>query len=253
MPRKYSTKYQKNSGKYTKFKPISKKRAYSEVSAYNKSTMAAARLYKLKSNQIERKTFDAISVVAVSFANNVAPAATPFAPVSTASGGCLNQIPLGNSSITRIGRRVTMKAVQIRGTIEAGSSGTISRASVLLIWDRTPNQSASLPPWTSILTNQYTVALTNKDYASRFKILRRWDYGVVGAGTTAAATSDNSVICMDEFIPLKDKVTVWTQTDTTGLYPTMMEGALLLYTVSDDSSANTFPSAYFSTRVYFDE
>lgn len=208
-----------------------------------------------RTNQLEKKTFDALSSTGfnMSFSTALAPAATPFVSTNITTGGCLNQIPLGNSSVTRIGRRVTMKAVQIRGTIEAGSSGIISRGALLLIWDRTPNQSANLPTWTSIMNTQDSRSLTNKDNAPRYKILRRWDFAVIGNTALATNLTDQTLFNVEEYIPLKNKVSVWTSTDVTGLYPTMMEGALLLYATSDDAGVNAFPLGTFSTRVYYEE
>nr|WAE43234.1 MAG: capsid protein [Cressdnaviricota sp.] len=200
---------------------------------------------------LDHKTFDAIQAVTVVMDNATAPAATPFAPVAGATGGCLNQVPLGNSSITRVGRRMSINAVAIRGHIVAGTAGILSKATVLLIWDRNVNSSNALPPWTSVLTAQNPDQLTNKDNAPRFKILRRWDFILSGANG-AASTNDSSIYNVEEFVKLKNKVTLWTAGDSTGLYPNMVEGGLLLYTCSDKAGTSS-PVGVFSTRIYYQD
>lgn len=201
----------------------------------------------------EHKTFDAIAVVSPDSGNATAPAATPFAPIAGATGGCINQVPLGNNSITRVGRRFANTAVSIRGSVNAGTTTTIAKATMLLIWDRNVNQSAALPAWNTILNSQSPNALTNKDNAPRFKILRRWDYVLSGNNATAGQQNDNSMISIDYFVKLKNKITLLTAADTTGVYPDMVEGGLLLYTTSNQVSGTTAPVFTLSTRLYFSD
>jgi len=200
---------------------------------------------------LEHKTFDAIASVVVESGNDTAPASTPFAPVATKTGGCINQVPIGNSSITRVGRRFSNNAVAIRGHVTSGSTTKVAHATMFLIWDRNVNQSAALPAWTTILTSQTSAALTNKDNAPRFKILRRWDYVLTGNDTTAAQSNDTSMIYIDEFVKMKNKVTLFTAADSTGSYPDMVEGGLLLYCTSNVIAGTTSPQFTLSTRLYF--
>lgn len=200
----------------------------------------------------EHKTFDAISVVTVAADTGSGVATTPFAPVAGATGGCINQVPLGNSSITRVGRRLAINAVAIRGAVSCGTAGTIAKTTLLLVWDRNVNQSAALPPWTSLLTVQHSSSLTNKDNAPRFKILRRWDFMITGKNVSGT-TNDNSIELVEDFVKLKNKITLFTTADTTGLYPNMMEGGLLLYTCSDQAAGTSAPSFTLSTRIYFQD
>jgi len=91
----------------------------------------------------------------------------------------LNTVPTGTSGTTRIGKRVNCKAVHIRGYITAASATTLEAIATILLWIRTPNQAVALPAWTEILATQSAAALTNRDNAPKFKILRRWDHKVV--------------------------------------------------------------------------
>lgn len=205
---------------------------------------------------MEHKSFDynpTGAIVAMQTGMTVALATTPFAPTSTTSGGCINQIPRDTSSITRIGRRLNLTAVAIRGFVVSGVTATYAKCTMLLIWDRTPNQNAALPPWTSILTQQNSYSLTNKDNAPRFKILRRWDYCLVGDSDSATSVQDSTVQTIEEYVTLKNKVTVFTTADTTGLYPDMMEGGLLLYVTSNIVDGTAAPQVVVNTRVYYND
>lgn len=201
----------------------------------------------------EHKTFDAVAVVSPDAGNNTGPAATPFAPVAGATGGCINQVPIGTSSITRVGRRFANTAVAIRGSVNSGTTTTIAKASMILVWDRNVNQSAALPTWNAILNSQSPNSLTNKDNAPRFKILRRWDFTLAGNNATAGQQTDCSIQSIDEFVKLRNKVTLMTAADSTGVYPDMVEGGLLLYTTSNQVTGTTAPVFTLSTRLYFQD
>lgn len=209
------------------------------------------------SRAVEHKTFDynpTGAPVVMTSDNDAVPATTPFAPAATFSGGCINQVPLGNSSITRTGRKLSITAVAIRGRIywpvAAIASSISSKVSLLLIWDRNVNQSAALPAWNTILNAQNSISLTNKDNAPRFKILRRWDFIITNG---ASSNNDSSMVSVDEFVKMKNKITYFTTADTTGLYPNMQEGGLLLYFTSDTATGAACPLGEFNTRVYFQD
>jgi hypothetical protein len=205
---------------------------------------------------IEHKTFDwnpTGATVALAMGNDVAVATTPFAPNNAASLGCINQVPLGNSSITRVGRRLNITAVALRGQIYAGSTSPAVKGTVLLIWDRHPNKAAALPAWNTILNAQTPDALTNKDYAPRFKILRRWDFAAVGSGSSGANQTSAGQFVIDEFVKLKNKVTIWDAADTTGVVTNMLEGGLYLAQVCDEAQSTSALTLVCNTRVYFQD
>lgn len=203
----------------------------------------------------EHKTFDGTAApVAVQngFSNAGTVAGTPFAVVNGSSAFCLNQVPLGNSSITRVGRRFANTAIALRGRIIAGSTGTVCAATMVLVWDRNPNQGAAIPPFTSVFSTQAPESLTNKDNAPRFKILRRWVHMIIG-NNTAGQLTDCSEVYFDEFVKLKNKITLLTAADTTGLITDMVEGSLLLYIMGDTAPGTTSASLVLQTRLYFSD
>lgn len=205
---------------------------------------------------IEHKTFDfnpSGANLDLPCGNDVGPAGTPFAPAAGATLGCINQVPLGNSSITRVGRRLNITAVAIRGQIFPGSTSPCLKAAVLLIWDRHPNKAAALPAWNTILNAQTPDSLTNKDYAPRFKILRRWEFAMVGSGSAGANQTSAGQWNIDEFVKLKNKVTIWDAADTTGIVTNMLEGALYLAQVCDEAQGTAAATLRVNTRVYFQD
>lgn len=172
------------------------------------------------------------------------------------SAWCINQVPLGNSSITRVGRRLAITAVALRGSIFAGTDGTTASIALVLVWDRNPNLGAAIPPFLSVFTAQNPSSLTNKDNAPRFKILRRWQYAING-DENAANQTDNTRIVFDEFVKLKNKVTLFKTSDSDGSLPDMVEGSLLLYALGDKgliaTTRTAAPSLTIAARIYFDD
>jgi len=206
---------------------------------------------------MEHKTYDAtagIVSVANCFNTNGVVAPTPFVMVAATSAWALNQVPLGNSSVTRVGRRFQNTAIALRGQIYAASATVESVCTMVLVWDRHPNQNAAIPAFATVFTQQHSGSLTNKDNASRFKVLRRWTYEIIGNATTAGQQTDKTVVYFDEFVKMKNKVTLLTAADTTGLITDMVEGALYLYVMGDAAlGATTSPGMQMQTRLYFSD
>lgn len=221
----------------------SSKRAYTRAQGYT-GTVPLTRNF-------DKCTFDAAQSVSLTncYSTTGAVVTTPFTVGSSAFP--LNQIPQGNSSITRVGRRCGLSAVAIRAVIAAGATTTATNCVTLLVWDRNPNQNSTMPTFAQILNSQATMSLTNKDFAPRFKILRRWDHQVIGSAGNQY--TDKSVQYIDEFIPLKNKQTIWTAADTTGLVSNMQAGGLYMYLVGDALAGTTAPTMVLSTRVYFQD
>jgi len=213
---------------------------------------------EVKYNRLkEHKTFDSVAAPTSAinaFSTDGPVAGTPFAPITGASAYCLNQVPRGDSSITRNGRRFANTAIALRGAIVAGTAGVTSMAAMILVWDRHPNQGAAIPAFSTVFSQQFATSLTNKDNAPRFKILRRWVWPIIG-NQTAGQTTDCSIIYFDEFVKMKNKVTLLTTADSTGLLPDMVEGSLLLYCMGIDNTAgNDAPTLLgLQTRLYFSD
>lgn len=166
----------------------------------------------------------------------------------------LNTIPQGSTAITRIGKRVIMKALQIRGYLIPGATTVQDKCSILLVYVRSNNLAATLPPWDTILDTQHSNSLTCRDNATKFKILRRWDYAMGGNNTVAQQVTP--LITFDEYIVFKKPlVAQWKTVAAEGTIAQFEKGSLLLCTVGAVGvTANTTKCiGTFRTRLYFTE
>lgn len=170
-------------------------------------------------------------------------AATPGAVV-------INQVPQGTTQSSRLGRRMLMKALRLKGFVQAAATGTISQVALSLVHQLPPNNPANMPPYADIWTAQSVNSLRNVDNDDKLKIVRRFDWGVCGNATTPQTGQE--LIPFDEYITFpKGIVTEWTFADTTGTYSNMEKGALMLYAQGNASA--TPPQIFLSARLYFDD
>jgi len=178
---------------------------------------------------------------------------------ASASAVVLNQVPLGNSSTTRIGRKLAMKALHIRFKVEA-SSAAAAAADVqtavfvaLVLIRKNDRVTTALPPQNTVFCSQNMLTLTNIDNADRFKILRKWDCWPVGDKDLAGDRTASSAFIFDEYVKLKGIQTVWTQGDTTGTFDNMEEGALCLYVRGSSAAATSTNAVRFVSRLYYSD
>lgn len=164
----------------------------------------------------------------------------------------LNTIPQDSSPTGRIGKKVMMTGVAIRGWILTNTTYTTQKASILLVYVRNNNQAATLPAFTEVLTAQSSNGLTNRDNASKFKILRRWDYAIYGDFDTAPGGNANAFV-IEEFIKFKKPLEAcWTAAGTAGTIGQFEKGSLILMTVGTTTEASaTYAQVECNTRVYF--
>jgi len=191
----------------------------------------------------EVKTVDT-SCTAMRFSSDSAAANTTY---------LINTVPTGNSAVSRIGKKIAMSAVQIRGQINAASASDANKLCLLLVYVRNNNAAAALPAITEIMVAQESSSLTNRDLAQKFKILRRWEFMQQGAlvGAAAGQTSASN-FAFDEYVPLKQLEAMWTSASTAGTIGEFEKGSLLLIGFGDTAyGATTTPLGFFNTRVYF--
>lgn len=165
----------------------------------------------------------------------------------------LTIIPTGNTVNTRVGKQVGLVAFQMKGCVRAATL-TSTHGALLLVYDREPNAQAAVPGLTDILTSATSNALTNRDNAPRFKIVRRWDYNVVGNGG-GASSPDSSLHIVDEYVKFNpDNYPIkWTAANTDGAYASKIKGALLLLYVGDVANGTTTPVANLQVRVDYQD
>lgn len=165
----------------------------------------------------------------------------------------LNTIAQDASPTGRIGKKVLLKSLAIRGTISVANTLNCGKVAMLLVYVRNNNQAATLPAWTEIMVAQNANALTNRDNASKFKILRRWDFKTIGDSDATPPTSE-SIQIVEEFVKFKKPLEAcWTAAGTAGTIGQFEKGSLLLMTcgaVGQGSGPATFVG---NTRCYFND
>lgn len=196
------------------------------------------------------KLFDSTAaVVAMGVGFDLLIGTTPFAPVSTAMSAVLNQVPLGVSQGQRLGRRLTMKTLRIRGSFEITSASDMDQMCTLwLIYQKIVNQS-TMPTLATLFTQQHPDALPALSSIAEFEFLFEKTLVCVGNRTTPLVT-DMSVQLFDFTVDLEQRLTMFSTSDTTGSYNNMQVGGLYLYVLGNRTAALS-GSLSLSTRLEF--
>ena len=168
-----------------------------------------------------------------------------YACDTTGSITLLNPIPQGATQITRVGKKVMIKHLQLRGLLAANTATTIADTTYLVVYDRRPT--AALPAISDILKNTTSSAFSNDDNTGRFRILRRSDAVLSGNSTTP--TTGNEVRDVTEFIKV-GLPTVYKALGT-GAIADISEGAIYLVTVGSNAAGTTAATLTTASRVRF--
>jgi len=155
---------------------------------------------------------------------------------------CLNALNQGSGSYTRIGRKINMKSVRVKGrilltcgvTADVPDNGA-SVCRVVVLLDRSPNLRA-LPTWDTIFGATSSLGVDTSRYdgnlrpnaMERFRILKDWIQPVVPVtvptavigGVTELSTSEGMAY-IDEFISLAGLQATYSGTNTAPTAPTV--------------------------------
>jgi len=168
---------------------------------------------------------------------------------TTGSVTTINSIANGTSQTQRIGKKITMKSVQIRGHLNNGSAATWNLASVLIVYDRRPGTTQAV--LTDIFKTPATsLQLNNDSGAGRFKIVARWDQILSGIPGTTTGTTQSS-ICFDKFVKLTSARNVVYKAVGTGASGDFEEGELLLCCLGNNTTGTGAASLNCNIRVRF--
>lgn len=174
-------------------------------------------------------------------------------------------VPQGLTVNSRVGKKLRVLRVQLKGNVyvapqlaSGGNGPTFVRCA--LIWDREPDKAALVPATTDIWISNDSSALTNRDNAPRFKILREWTYclpvfATAAAAATASTSGGDSQQQLFEYIDLskKDLEIIWTKADTTGATANKVKGNLLFALTSDNTKAGGATYMTLNTRVDYED
>ena len=172
-----------------------------------------------------------------------------YACNTTGSVTALNLIAVGDDNTTRDGRQVTIKSVQVRGSLypEDGTT-TPSKVRIMLVWDNAVN-SGAIATIAQILTAATANSFPLIDNAQRFTILVDRTYTIGGVDTTATQSYAMAPTVADvEIFKRIDAVTQYS--GTTAAIGSIQNGGLLMVTIGSNGAgtAVTFTAA---TRVRF--
>lgn len=172
-----------------------------------------------------------------------------YAANTTGSVTCLNLIAVGDDNTTRDGRQVTIKSVQLHGSIVPADDTTVSnKARVLLVWDNA-NNSGAIATIAQILSAATGNAFPLIDNANRFTILvdRTFTSGKVDTTATQAVALCPTV----HDVEIYKWINCVTQySGTTAAIGSIQNGALLLVTIGNGGAA-TGAVLVAATRVRF--
>lgn len=173
-------------------------------------------------------------------------ASAGYALDTTGAIALIATIAQGTSVNQRVGKRVVLKSLQIRGAAQQGSTAIYNDCAVMIVYDRRPT--GSLPAITAILNTANSNSFNNDANSGRFKIVRRWDFCLSGNGATPA--TGNEIKDMSQFVPLNDLPLVF-KAATTGDIADIDEGALYVVTVGATAAGTAAAVANLGFRTRF--
>lgn len=180
--------------------------------------------------------------------NYVDNAISNFGGNTTGTLGLIATIAQGASVNQRIGKRAYYKSLLIRGSVNAGSAGTIADACMMIVYDKRPT--GALPAITDILTAINSSAFMNDNNTGRFEIIRRFDCVLLGNSLTPQTGKESENI--DMFIKLKKRPIVF-ESAGTGQIGDIDEGALYCVTVGSQPAGSTAPIFQLAFRTRYTE
>lgn len=175
---------------------------------------------------------------------------SPAAGNTTGTIQLINTIAAGTGVTQRVGKKVQLKSLQIRGIMNSDSATLISQYAVMIVWDRRP--SGALPLITDILDSVSPISFLNDANSSRFKVLWRDDFVNINSNTNANNEAVAKVY--NEFIKFSKKSKANRTTYKaagTGVIADIDEGALYFISVGGNVSGTADSVGSFNTRLRF--
>lgn len=152
---------------------------------------------------------------------------------TTGSITLLATVAQGASVNQRIGRKVLLQSVHLRGQAQADSATLVANGAMLVVYDKRPQD--SLPAITDILDTANSHSFRNHDNTGRFQVIRRKNWSFVGNSATAAQNTPKSAYVLDEFVKLGNRPFNFGSAGT-GAIGDITTGALYLVTVGNVAS-----------------
>jgi len=170
----------------------------------------------------------------------------------------LNGCAPGSQNFNRIGRKINMKSLQIRGMIYNTDLSVGARLiRMIVVYDKQANGTA--PTYANIVTSNDISGATsstaydmvNLNNRERFEIIRDkcWVFGPLQNTTDQSLAGDSQVACLNEFIPLKNRQTIY-NAGAAGTVGDIASGSLYVFWIANTANA-TGSSVQCSYRMRF--
>lgn len=169
---------------------------------------------------------------------------------TTGSIAHISIVPQGTTVNQRDGKAFRVTSVQLRGYVSNNSASTSNDCAAMLVWDKQPNK--ALAAITDILDSANARSMNKRENASRFVILRRWDWSLTGKSD--GTSTPGYFRSFDKYVRLpRDCVATCTAADTTGAIGNRVSGALYFMTVGVNVTGNTAALCNATIRVNFQD
>lgn len=179
-------------------------------------------------------------------------ASAGYAEDTTGSVTLLNLVAQGTAVTQRVGKKIRMKGLQIRGYNANGSTSIFNDTAWLIVYDKRPT--GALPAVTDILVTANSQAMNNDANAGRFAILKRQDRVLLGngsvTGAVANALTDSFAISEDCYLDLGKREVVYKAAGT-GAIGDIEQGALYLVTVGSTAAGTAAAALQVTFRMRF--
>jgi len=223
-------------------KSYPKKKGKSSAShKYKKSKLAEEQKFvDFKSGANYNQTSTQPSIVSIDATN---PVSNPGYYIK-----CINSCAEGVSRYTRVGKRISLKSVQLKGLVENMTGAAYNNVRALLVWDKQPT--GALPNITDILNNAATMSLLNDDNSERFLILKEEYFDMTGNNTSGNMTTECNKV-LKWYVTPKNKETVFSAATQSDQAAGIAKGALYLVTIGVNVAGSTAASALLAFRMRF--
>nr|WAE42189.1 MAG: capsid protein [Cressdnaviricota sp.] len=172
----------------------------------------------------------------------------------------------GAAAFNRVGQKVILKSLRLRGTIKPILTGLQCIGRVLVVYDRQAN--AALPAWTDVIAGVSSPgAQTNSVYdglnmanRERFVVLMDEQLNIPSQTFTAGVQTNESypieknpsMFNFDRFVKLKDMETHFNNTNG-GTFADIQTGSLNLFFATDVGSTSAAWQFTYGARVRYDD
>lgn len=179
--------------------------------------------------------------------------------VNTGVFELLNGCIPGSQNYNRIGRKISLRSLQIRGEIHANTVSTVAQDTsvrMVIVYDRQSNGAA--PSLSNVIQSQDITGansstvfdMINLDNRDRFKIIRDMFFSMSfqNGVATQAVTGQPTLQCISEYIKLNNAETIY-NAGTAGTIGDIQTGALYILFLSS-ASGYEFTGSF---RVRFED